>query len=153
MAKLDPYKFEFNKTDLPILSQLDEKKIPIRLGLIRSNEFPLVISLWYYTDNEKIYCATKKDALIVKYITHNSRCSFELAADNPPYRGIRGYGICHINPDSGKQILEKLMNKYLSEKQTKLKQYLTAHNDREVALEIIPYSVSSYDYTRRMSAD
>lgn len=153
MAKLDPYKFEFNKTDLLILSQLDEKKIPIRLGLIRSNEFPLVISLWYYTDNEKIYCATKKDALIVKYITHNSRCSFELAADNPPYRGIRGYGICHINPDSGKQILEKLMNKYLSEKQTKLKQYLTAHNDREVALEIIPYSVSSYDYTRRMSAD
>ncbi len=153
MAKLDPYRFEFNKNDLPILSQLDEKRIPIRLGLLRPNGYPLVISLWYYTDNEKIYCATKKDALIVKYISNNSRCSFELAADNPPYRGIRGYGICQINPESGKEVLDKLMNKYLSEKQTKLKQYLTTHNDREVALEITPYSVSSYDYTKRMSTD
>lgn len=153
MVKLDPYKFEFNKTDLLILSQLDEKKIPIRLGLIRPNRFPLVISLWYYADNGKIYCATKKDALIVKYITNNSRCSFELAADNPPYRGIRGYGICHINLDSGKQVLDKLMNKYLNEKQTKLKQYLTTNNDREVALEITPHSVSGYDYTKRMSTE
>lgn len=151
MTKLESYKVEHKTKHL--LLELDEKKIPIRLGLMRPNGFPLVISLWYFVDNEKIYCATKKDSKIVKYLKNNPKCSFEIASDNMPYRGIRGYGICQINNENGTLVLDKLMNKYLNENQNKLKQYLIHDNYREIALEIIPYYVSNYDYTKRMSTN
>jgi nitroimidazol reductase NimA-like FMN-containing flavoprotein (pyridoxamine 5'-phosphate oxidase superfamily) len=151
MTKLESCKFE-HKTE-QLLLDLDEKKIPIRLALIRPNGFPLVISLWYFAKNEKIYCATKKDAKIVKYLKKNPKCSFEIASDNMPYRGIRGYGVCLINNENGTLVLDKLMNKYLNENQNKLKQYLTYDNNREIALEIIPYYVSNYDYTKRMTTN
>ena len=72
-------------------------------------------------------------------------CSSDL-----PYRGVRGNGTCTIRHDSGKQILETLMTKYLPPKSLKLKEYLLSHADKEVALEITPNHVSYYDYTERM---
>jgi len=142
MEKLEPSHF---------IDMLEEKKIPIRLGCLSSNGFPCVLSLWYTIIDGKIYCATNKNAKIVKYLQKNNLCGFEIASDSPPYRGIRGKGIVNINPDIGKNILIKLIKKYLGEKGTRLKKLLLENSDKEVALEIVPNQVLYYDYSERMA--
>ena len=67
-------------------------KIPIRIAFIESTDLPSVISLWYVCNDDKIYCATQKTAKIVSYLQKNPACGFEIAADKPPYKGMRGKG-------------------------------------------------------------
>ena len=42
-------------------------KIPIRIGFIKPNGSPSIISLWYTDIEGKIYCATQKSAKIIQY--------------------------------------------------------------------------------------
>lgn len=134
----------------PIIMSLEEQRIPIRIGCISTNGYPCVLSLWFSIIGGRIYCATKKNAKIVEYLEKNSVCGFEIASDKPPYRGIRGNGICTIKPKDGKNILSLLIRKYLGQKNPKLEKSLLNNSDKEVALEIVPNQVFHYDYTSRM---
>ncbi|MGI9567543.1 MAG: hypothetical protein ACR2LL_11105 [Nitrosopumilus sp.] len=58
---------------------------------MKSNNLPAIISLWYVPIDGKIYCATQSKAKIVSYL-QKTPCGFEIAADTPPYKGIRGEG-------------------------------------------------------------
>ena len=91
------------KTDSQkIETVLNDTKIPIRLACITSTGYPIVISLWYTMENGKIYCATQKKAKIISYLKNDATVGFEIAADNPPYRGIRGHGEAKIVKNMGK---------------------------------------------------
>lgn len=133
-----------------IIISLEEQRIPIRIGCISTNGYPCVISLWFSIIDGRIYCATKKNAKIVEYLEKNPACGFEITSDKPPYRGIRGNGICNIKPEDGKNILSILIRKYLGQKNPKLEKFLLDNSDKEVALEIIPNKLFHYDYTNRM---
>ena len=63
-----------------------DTKIPIRIGFIKSNGYPSIISLWYIDIDGKIYCATQKTAKIIQYLETNPSCGFEIASDQPPYK-------------------------------------------------------------------
>ena len=125
-------------------------KIPIRLSFLDSKNEPAVISLWYKYRNGKIFCATQKSAKIVQYLKENPICGFEIAADSPPYKGLRGKGIVKINEDRGSEILGILIDKYLENKESKLSQFLKRNSKTEVAIEITPKTIFSYDYSQRM---
>jgi len=127
-----------------------EQKLPIRIACIDPNGHPCVISLWYAIRNGKIYCATKKNARIVKYLQNNPACGFEIAGDKPPYRGIRGDGSVNINFQMGKEILNILIKKYLGRKDSNLAKFLLSNSYNEVGLEINPRRISHYDYSKRM---
>lgn len=127
------------------------EKIPIRLAFIKSNTIPNVLSLWYVYLDEKIYCATQKSAKIVSYLETNPKCGFEIAADKPPYKGVRGEGIAKILPENGENILNLLMNKYLGTKESTLSKFLKNNSKTEVAIEITPSKVFYYDYSKRMN--
>jgi hypothetical protein len=139
-----------NLVSTPIVMSLEEQKIPIRIGCISTNGYPCVLSLWFSIIDGRIYCATKKNAKIVEYLEKNPACGFEIASDQPPYKGIRGNGICNIRPKDGKKILSLLIRKYLGQKNPKLEKFLLNNSDKEVALEIIPNKLFHYDYTSRM---
>lgn len=139
-----------NLAPASIIMSLEEQKIPIRIGCISTNGYPCVLSLWFSIMDGRIYCATKKNAKIVEYLEKNPLCGFEIASDQPPYRGIRGNGICNIKPKDGKNILSLLIRKYLGQKNPKLEKFLLNNSDKEIALEIIPNKVFHYDYTSRM---
>ena len=124
--------------------------IPIRIAFIKPNGTPNVISLWFEQINGKIYCATQKSAKIVSYLQKNPVCGFEIAADKPPYKGIRGEGTVQILNDKGIDILEILMDKYLEDKESTLSKYLKTNSNTEVAIEITPQKIHSYDYSKRM---
>ena len=131
-------------------SMVYDKKIPIRIAFIKPDGTPNVISLWYEIENEKIYCATQKTAKIVSYLKNNPKCGFEIAADKPPYKGVRGDGIVKIIEEKGIEILETLMKKYLGEKESTLSKFLRENSKSEVAIEITPNKLFNYDYSKRM---
>ena len=125
-------------------------KIPIRIAFTDSNNDPAVISLWYVYMNGKIFCATQKASKIVSYLKNNPICGFEIAADLPPYKGVRGKGIARVLEDKGTKVLSILIDKYLERKESKLSQFLQNNSKTEVAIEITPKRIFSYDYSQRM---
>ena len=139
------------KTDSKKLDAiLNNIKIPIRIACITTAGHPVVISLWYTMMNGKIYCATQKNAKITTYIKNNPIVGFEIAADNPPYRGIRGHGKVKIIDNVGKDILKVLIDKYLGNKISTLSEFLKSNSENEVAIEITPDKLLTYDYSKRM---
>jgi nitroimidazol reductase NimA-like FMN-containing flavoprotein (pyridoxamine 5'-phosphate oxidase superfamily) len=133
-----------------IVSNLSDSKIPIRIAFLKPDGVPNIISLWYEEIEGKIYCATQKSAKIVSYLENNSKCGFEIAADKPPYKGTRGSGIAKIIDEKGEEILEILMKKYLSNKESNLSKILKKNAKTEVAIEITPQQIFHYDYSVRM---
>lgn len=129
---------------------ISDSKIPIRIAFMKSTDFPAVISLWYVSNNGKIYCAAQKTAKIVSYLKQNPLCGFEIAADKPPYKGIRGEGTVQILNETGTYVLELLMKKYLGEKESTLSKFLRDNSKTEVAIEITPQKIFHYDYTKKM---
>ena len=129
---------------------INEAKIPIRLACITTVGFPIVMSLWYTIIDEKIYCATQKKAKIISHIQNNPIAGFEIASDSPPYRGIRGHGKVKIIEHMGKDILQILIDKYLGKKTSALSEFLKMNSENEVAIQITPEKIFTYDYSKRM---
>ncbi|MDH3766513.1 MAG: hypothetical protein OER82_12005 [Nitrosopumilus sp.] len=141
MQKLDNQKIDKFIPDI---------KIPIRIAFMESADLPAVISLWYVCNDDKIYCATQKTAKIVSYLQKNPPCGFEIAADKPPYKGIRGKGTVRILNETGAYVLDLLIDKYLGEKESTLSKFLRNNSKMEVAIEITPQKIFHYDYSERM---
>ena len=125
-------------------------KIPIRMAFIKPNGNPSVISLWYVPHDDKIYCATQRKAKIVSYLEKNPVCGFEIARDEPPYKGVRGEGDVKILAEKGEEILGILTKKYLGEKESTLSKFLKKNSHSEVAIQISPKKIFAYDYSKRM---
>jgi len=129
---------------------IPDLKIPIRIAFMKSTDLPAVISLWYVCNDGKIYCAAQKTAKIVSHLKKNLLCGFEIAADKPPYKGIRGEGTVQILNETGEYVLELLMKKYLRGKESTLSKFLRDNSKTEVAIEITPQKIFHYDYSKRM---
>jgi len=139
------------KTDSKKIETLvNETKIPIRIGCVTSSGYPIVMSLWYTMIDGKIYCATQKKAKIITHIKNNPEIGFEIASDSPPYRGMRGHGKAKIIDNMGKNILDILIDKYLGNKISTLSEFLRNNSENEVAIEISPNKLFTYDYSKRM---
>jgi len=117
---------------------------------MKSPDSPAVISLWYVCNDGKIYCASQKTARIVSYLKKNPLSGFEIAADKPPYKGMRGEGTARILNDTGAYVLDLLIEKYLGEKESTLSKFLRNNSKMEVAIEITPQKIFHYDYSKRM---
>ena len=130
---------------------IPDLKIPIRVGFIQSDDMPTVISLWYTYNDGKIYCASQKTAKIISYLKKNPVCGFEIAADTLPYKGMRGTGTVQILNETGAYVLDLLMEKYLGEKESNLSKFLRNNSKTEVAIEITPKQIFTYNYSKRMS--
>ena len=129
---------------------IPDLKIPIRVGFVKPNGVPAVISLWYVCKYGKIYCAVQKTAKIVSYFQKKPACGFEIAADKPPYKGMRGKGTARILNETGAYVLDLLIDKYLGAKESTLSKFLRSNSKTEVAIEITPQKIFHYDYSERM---
>jgi nitroimidazol reductase NimA-like FMN-containing flavoprotein (pyridoxamine 5'-phosphate oxidase superfamily) len=134
----------------PFREFLEQSRIPLRLACVTGQGWPMVVSLWYLYEQQRLYCATQKTAKIIYHLEHNARCAFELAGDHPPYRGLRGQGEIILRPDLGRTILERLVRRYTAGPETPLGKSLMSRSASEIAIEIQPVRIYSWDYTRRM---
>ena len=129
---------------------LDTIRIPMRIAIKTEDKWPWVISLWFLHQEGLLYCATQKHAKIIGHLENDNRCAFEIAADTPPYCGIRGKARASIDESLGAEILEKLLARYLGGTDNELAQNLLARRDSEVAIVLNPLGVYTWDFRDRM---
>ncbi len=125
--------------------------IPVRLSCQDQSGWPVVLSLWYLHEDGALYCATPKSARVVTYLTREPRCAFEIAADQPPYCGIRGRAIATIDEDRGLEMLERLLDRYLGGTDSDLAQKLLSRSQTEVAIRLEPQTIHSWNFSDRMA--
>ena len=129
---------------------LTEMKIPLRLSCVTDSGWPVGLSLWYLYEDGHLYCATQANARVVDYLQQDTRCAFEVAGDQPPYRGVRGQATAVILPDQGLEILSRLLVRYLTGTDNPLAQKLLSRPTPEVALRITPVNMTTWDFENRM---
>ena len=134
----------------PFRDFLEQTVIPLRLACITRQGWPLVTSLWFVYEQGRLYCATQESAKVIYHLRQNPRCGFEIAGDQPPYRGVRGQAEAILSPELGPAMLERLIRRYLKGLDSPLGKRLLSQAATEVAIEIKPLRIFQWDYTDRM---
>lgn len=129
---------------------MDQAVIPIRLASAGSPG-PIVQSLWFIAQEDSLWCCTQHDALVVRRLTAEPTCGFEIAADRPPYRGVRGTGRAVIVPERAASVLPALLDRYGINSDSSLARWLLSRLDHEVAIQISGLTLTSWDYAERMA--
>jgi hypothetical protein len=136
-------------SDNEMRAYLEQAIIPIRLA-VQNKRGPLALSLWFIPIEGKLWCATSGSARLIDYLRAEPRCGFEVAADQPPYRGVRGQGVAHLHPQEGASILLRLLDRYGIAPGSALARNLLSRSDQELAIAIEPVTMTSWDFTVRM---
>jgi len=129
---------------------LETAVVPLRLGCQRPSGFPLVLSIWFVHEAGALWCATQARSRVARLLADDPRCGFEVAADAPPYRGVRGPAEATLVPERGEAVLRAVLARYQGGVESPLARWLLARAASEVALRIAPLGWTSFDYTPRM---
>ena len=129
---------------------LADARIPVRVGCRTPNDDPWMVSLWYAWDGDALHCATGADADLVDFLAHDDAVSFEVSTNAMPYRGVRGRGEATVTPDTDKQQLRGLLERYLGGTDNPLGERLLDPDREEVHIRIDPVRLRSWDFTGRM---
>jgi len=86
---------------------LDSSEHPLRISIISAGR-PLIVPLWYEFDGQVFWCASPAHAKVVKLISKDGRCGFDLSDNAMPYRGVRGQGTAAIVSERGGDVLTRL---------------------------------------------
>ena len=130
---------------------LADSRIPLRLATTTPSGWPIVVSLWFIHLAGSLWCATQDSAVIVGHLRNDPRCGFEVAPDRPPYRGVRGRAKATLHAARGEEILRTMLDRYLGGTESALARQLLSKSQSEVAIEITPVSIHSWDYRKRMT--
>ena len=130
---------------------LDAAVIPMRLAAVGPTGWPLIVSLWFLRHGDEILAATRPSSTLVAFLTQEPKCGFEIAGDEPPYKGVRGRAEVIVDDHAGGPVLEMLLTKYLGGTSSPLAKKLMGNAADEVCLRLQPRSIISWDFTRRMS--
>lgn len=129
---------------------LEISAIPVRLACLTSRREPIILSLWYLYEDGVLWCATQKTAKIAKYLQGNPVCGFEISTETFPYKGIRGQGEAVLSEERGPDILLRLIDRYLGQRDSDFARWLIARSSNEVAIGIRPRWLTSWDFSSRM---
>jgi hypothetical protein len=132
-----------------IAAYLAEQCTPLRLSVMH-RDAPLICSLWYLYENGRLWCATQAQALVTCAVGTEAACGFEVANNDPPYRGVRGQGRVRVHEQGGLDMLERLVGRYLGATDTRFAQWLLNRDEPEVALSVEPEWITAWDYGARM---
>lgn len=129
---------------------LEATTIPVRIACNAASGHPLLVSLWFVPIGDRLWCATQRTATAARLLGHDPRCAFEVSVETPPYRGVRGPALAKLHDDRGEEILRTLIDRYLGDSSSRLARILLERVEDEVAIEIQPLTLVSWDYEKRM---
>lgn len=135
---------------LIVNEKLRESVSPIRIACHTARGYPLIVPLWYQLEEDCLWSVTHKNAKILGHLKKNPLVGFEVANNDPPYHGVRGYGSIEIFTELGKIWLPRLLKRYAIRPESKLAQLLLSRADDEVALRLSPTQMTAWDYSIRM---
>jgi hypothetical protein len=131
---------------------LQDARVPIRLATVGADGFPRVVSLWFQFADGRFECVTHGGSQLAALLREEPRVGFEVAADAPPYHGVRGQGVATLQPLGDATTLEDLLQRYLGGSESPLADWLLSRKSGELLITIEPRRLYSWDYRRRMSA-
>jgi len=129
-----------------------DARIPIRIASNGASGHPIMASLWFLPQGDKLWCATQKSANMASLLARDPRCAFEVSVEDPPYRGVRGTGLATLHDDRGEEILYALIERYLGSTDSKFARSLLKRAGQETAIAIEPQTLVSWDFEARMGA-
>lgn len=131
---------------------LDRTVIPLRLASLRQDPegriWPVVQSLWFSYRQDSLWCATQAGSALVGRLARDPAVAFEVSADDPPYRGVRGSGQAEVITEA-EEVLRELIARY-GQQGTPLAAWLLGRVATEVAIRVSSLQVSTWDYAGRM---
>jgi nitroimidazol reductase NimA-like FMN-containing flavoprotein (pyridoxamine 5'-phosphate oxidase superfamily) len=131
-------------------SFLGEARAPLRLACNGASGAPLLASLWFVAEGDRLWCATPRSARVVELLSDDPRCAFEVARDAPPYRGVRGQGRATLHDDRGPEVLERLIDRYLDDPDGDFARWLRGRDVPETAIAIDADRILTWDFAERM---
>ena len=137
-------------TESRVQEFLAEARIPMRLAANTDSGFPVILSLWFLPEEHELLAAVHRNARIAKRLKADARCAFEIAPNEPPYRGVRGWAIASLESEGAPELLERLLNRYLGSGESSLGRFLLARADEELIVRLQPSRIDSWDYSERM---
>ncbi len=129
---------------------LDTTAVPMRLACHTPAGYPQVVSIWYLREGNQLVGITHQSSHLMRLIKQDARVGFEVAVNEPPYRGIRGFGDIEWGKTGAQDIMQKLVNRYLDNNNDTLARWLMSRVNEEMVLRVHPVSISSWDYRKRM---
>ena len=82
---------------------LRETTVPIRLTTHRPDGSLWLVALWYRYREGSFECATWANADVVRYLGNDAGVAFDVSANRPPYRGVRGTEPPRCRPTGGRR--------------------------------------------------
>ena len=130
---------------------LRSSRLPVRLSVIAPSGYPIVASHWFIWKDDTFLCGVPESSKVAQALNRNSRCGFEVAADAPPYKGVRGQGDVTLANDEALENLKTLITRYLRDDDSSLAKWLLSRDEAEKIIIIQPIRLMSWDYSERMS--
>ncbi len=124
--------------------------IPMRLAANTASGFPVILSLWFLPDGDDLLAAVHQEARIAERLRDDPRCAFEIAPNEPPYRGVRGQATASLEPEGASALLGNLLDRYLGSRDSSLARFLLGRADEELVVRLRPSLIASWDYAARM---
>ena len=131
-------------------SFLNNHRSPIRVAFNDVNNIPAVVSLWFQYIDGRFYCVTHRKSWVIKCLERNDLVGFEVATNEPPYRGVRGRAQATLFHEGAGEQLEQLIRRYLGKTDSTLAKWLLSRKEDELIIQLEPLGLSSWDYTERM---
>jgi hypothetical protein len=78
------------------------------------------------------------------------RCAFEIAPNEPPYFGVRGQATASLESAGARELLERLLDRYVGTTDSKLGRFLLGRADEELVVRLKPEWIGTWDYRERM---
>ncbi len=130
---------------------LAETRYPLRLACVGADGYPRVVSVWFaYADN-RLFCVSHRASVLVRLLRGNPRVGFEVAPNQPPYRGVRGQGDATVAEQGGADMLESLLGRYLGGTGSGLADWLLSRSEDELLITVSVRRWFSWDYRNRMA--
>jgi nitroimidazol reductase NimA-like FMN-containing flavoprotein (pyridoxamine 5'-phosphate oxidase superfamily) len=130
---------------------LADATIPVRLACHTPAGRLWQVALWFHHDDGRLACATSASADVTRFLRKRPEVAFDVSTNEPPYRGVRGYGTTAIEPDPDKALLTALLERYLGGTDSALAERLLDGDREEVRIHVEPERVHSWDYSERMA--
>ncbi|MEM7435422.1 MAG: pyridoxamine 5'-phosphate oxidase family protein [Myxococcota bacterium] len=129
---------------------LERAVVPMRLAANTPSGFPVILSVWFLKEGDDLLAAVHRDARIAHRLTADPRCAFEIAPNEPPYRGVRGQATAGLESEGAEALLVRLLRRYLGSTDSELGKFLLGRAAEELVVRLHPTRIASWDYSERM---
>ena len=77
----------------------------MRLAANTDSGFPVILSLWFLEEDGQLLAAVHRDARIANRLKADPKCAFEIAPNDPPYRGVRVQAVASMTQEGASALL------------------------------------------------